>query len=332
MEFENGGCLSRSFHMPKDLVTLFSATAVAAVLAILPGSLSLFGDDPDVAKRCQNQALAPFVPLDAGWRIAATSQAIDKIGFSDPYPKSGRKLDAWTIREPAKTSYGHHYAWVIFGKTSAPGANQQTFAPVVSYQLQLLPNFESPKFLGVKPWGRLIGHYFDPQMSVANEWFPSETKLGIFGATFSTQIAETAQGDREFVRVPTPDSDQRACFSLPIDLADNRTMKDAFGVPREKMPPQAAYEDLGNTEWMIYSRILADAVEISTCETRWNYGTNTPEQIGAISIGVYKFGAPFQVSNLKFRINEIVCFDTQEVPAAWVNISDLDIVRPRATP
>jgi len=318
--------------MPKPLVTLCVSIVLAAVLHLSPLIPILFADDPEVAKRCNNQALAGFVPLDAGWRIAATSQAIDRIIFTDPDPKSERKLDTWTIREPAKSSYGHHNAWVIFGKTSTPEANLQTFAPVVSYQFQLLPNFESPQFLGVKPWGRLIGRYWAPQMSVTNDWFPSETKLGIFGATFSTQIAETTQGDRQFVRVTASDSNQRACFSLPIDLADNRTMKDAFGVPRWKMPPQAAYEDFGNTEWMIYSRIVEDGVEISTCETRWDYPANTSKQIGDISTAMHKFGATVQVSNLKFRINEIVRFDTQEVPAAWVNISDLDIVRSRAKP
>jgi len=42
----------------------------------------------------------------------------------------------------------------------------------------------------------------------------------------------------------------------------------------------------------------------------------------------YNIDDTVQVSNLKFRIVEIVKPDDQVVPAAWINIADIDVVRP----
>ena len=41
----------------------------------------------------------------------------------------------------------------------------------------------------------------------------------------------------------------------------------------------------------------------------------------------YRIGDEVQVSNLRFRVAEIVHWKDQKPATAWVNISDLDVVR-----
>ncbi len=314
--------------MFKTVFVSWGAALLAVVLCLSPGLRKLVADDREVAKRCNNIALAPFVPLDAGARLARTSQAIDRVLFTspDPDPKKTFKLNDWNNAEndSATSNYGKDFARIGFRRMSAENAKVPVLNPCLVSQIQLLPDFE--RFLGVKPWGRLISIYSCSEPP-ENDWFPAGTRVGLFGGTFSTQKAETPEGDREFVRVQKQDENNRPCFSLPIDLAADHTVKDSFGVRPIEMPSHAEYEDFGNTEWMIYSRIVDYGVEISQSEIRWDYATSTQVQTGEVSTERYRVGDMFQVSNLKFRIEEIVRFDNQEVAAAWVNISEIDIVR-----
>lgn len=316
--------------MPKTIMMAFCGASILAILfRMCTGIPTLSADDGEVAKRCHNQALAPFVPLVAGQRIAATSQAIDRIVFIDPDPNFDDRLDGWKYSAATNDplSYGNHSVRVQLTKNSAQDAKSEIMFLGVISTIQLLPDF--PHFRGVKPWGRLIAFDQVSEMSPVNGWFPAETKRGLFGATFSTQKAASRHGDREFVRVPATDPSKLACFSLPIDLVIDRTIKDFFGATQAKMPAHTVYEDFGNTEWLIHCKIDDEgSVGISQCESRWDYGTNTLSQVGEISRQRYKIGDLVQVSNLKFGVEEVVSFNQQAVPSAWVNISAIDIVRP----
>ena len=315
--------------MSKTIKMAFCGASILAVMfRVSSGISTLSADDGQVAKRCHNQALAPFVPLAAGQRIAATSQAIDRIVFTDSDPNSGDRLEGWGHSAAANASlnYGNHSVRVQRKKKSTPTPKKEIMTLNLMSTIQLLPDF--PFFLGVKPWGRLIAFDRGLEMTPVNNWVPAETKRGLFGATFSTQTVESPQGDREFVRVPTTTPNKLASFSLPIDLIADRNINDAFDVPLAKMPPCVVYEDFGNTEWLIYCQIDdEDGVVISQCEMRWDEINDNQKQTGEISRQRYKIGDMVQVSNLKFGIEEIVSFDQQVVPAAWVNISAIDIIR-----
>ncbi len=311
--------------MPRDLIRSGLRGMIAGVIYCL--SLMdiniLSAEDPDPAKCCNNQVFAAFF-LQAPISIAETSQGIDRVLFSKSkfaqiYFKNG------VLADP-KARYGNHAATCTGTENGVIDDEILVMAPQVFFAIDLLP--ELPPMVGRQPRGTLTAIYAGYRMKPVNGWYPEETKFGVFGATFRTQVRNSPASDREFIRLPTEAPDLGAGFSLPIDL-DKNNNADRLSYSREiSMRPCAVYEDFGFTEWIIYSRIVDDEIEISHRQVKKNYDTLTMNGTTELVTQRYGINDTVQVSNLKFRIEEIVKFDDQVVPVAWINIADIDVVRP----
>lgn len=298
-------------------------TLLAVVCGLSIANATLPADETALATRCNNEVFAAFILPEAGHRVALTSQAIDRVLFSQS--KIGQiHWNNPAFAEPT-SRHGNHSGTVTFTMEYPKGGNDEVFTPRVVFAIDLLPKL--PPMVGRTPKGSLVGVYSGFDMTPMNGWFPAETRLGAFGATFLTQKSETPKSDREFIRVPPPVPNVRTSFSLPIDVSKDRTIRDLSGVKRVSMQPYAVYEDFKFTEWLIYSRTIKEGVEISQCQCRWDNETFTLTLNGEISTQRYKIGDMVQVSNLEFRVEEIVEGNQQAVPAAWVNIADIDVVR-----
>ena len=311
--------------MRKDLMRfgLCRVTAVVIFYLSLLDVTTLSAEDPDPAKCCNNQVFAAFF-WQAPVSIAETSQGIDRVLFSRSKFAQIHFKDG-VLPDP-EARYGNHSATSTGTENGVIDDEILVMAPQVFFAIDLLP--ELPPMVGRQPKGTLTAIYAGYRMKPINVWYPEETKLGVFGATFSTQVRKTPASDREFIRVPTKEGDLAAGFSLPIDL-DKNNNADRLSYSREiSMRPCAVYEDFGFTEWILYSRIVDDEIEISHRQVKKNYETLTMTGSTELVTQRYKIDDTVHVSNLKFRIEEIVKIDDQAVPTAWINIADIDVVRP----
>lgn len=287
----------------------------------------LQADEPRIVTT-RNQLFSEFVLPETGQQIAATSQAVTRIEFAgSKFGKLEFEKDATSAPE---TRIGQHASVCIFKMVYTPAINYEgppeVFSPVVSFSIYLLP--ELPSMTGRKPTGRLEAVNMGCNIT-ENGWYPAETRLGAFGATFATQKCETASSDRDFVRwhVPEADRNRRTSFSLPIDLQKH------FDISRYSKSdtftgfPISIYEDFTPDEWVIYCRLHDEGVEIWHGRARWEPSNAEVTMLVRPTSAVYRVGDLVEVSNLRFRIAGIVHFHDQAYPTAWINIYDLDVAR-----
>jgi len=297
---------------------------VAISCVSLLGTTTASAEDPDPAQCCNNQVFASFYwpgPI----AIAVTSQGIDRVLFSgSPFAQIQWKDPA--LSNP-KSRSGNHAAQCTGTEINPPGNGDLVMAPQLYFSIDLLPDL--PPMVERQPRGKLTAIYAGFRMKPINGWYPEETKLGVFGASFSTHVRKTPASDKEFIRLPTDGRESASGFSLPIDLEKIRNARRLDDEGEISMLPCAVYEDFGFTEWIIYSRLVEDGVEISHRQVKRGYDTLALTGNTGLMTQRYKIGATVQVSNLTFRIVEIVKPDDQVVPAAWINIADIDVVRPR---
>jgi len=220
--------------------------AVGVSFVSVFGVTTLLAEDPDPAKCCNNQVFAAFF-WPGGIGIAVSSQGINKVLFSKSKFAEIHFQDG-VLADP-NSRFGNHAATCIFTEINPPGNGDLVMTPQLFFALDLLPQL--PPMVGRQPKGTLTAIYAGYKIRTINGWYPEETKLGLFGATFSTQVSKTPASDGEFIRLPTDGRHSASAFSLPLDLVRKRHPKFLNYSNEISMLPCAVYEDFGFTEWII---------------------------------------------------------------------------------
>jgi hypothetical protein len=278
--------------------------------------------DPKLTTRDKNEVFADFVLPEYSERLATSSQSIDRVIFS------GSKFGKIHLSENAPDAslrHGNHAAIAVVAPQFDRQNGQDQDGPQITFSLQLLPALPSTD--GHVATGRLTAIYNGFDMSPIHGWFPNETMLGVFGATFVTQKRQTGSSERELVRVEGTTPDLRSGFSLPIDVCEFSQVTDTSRGRSFEFLPCSVYEDFAGTHWLIYCHMGDGGVEISQCKTLWEDAPIKHTLLERPLKKLYRIGDDVVVSNMKFRVAEIVEWNTQTPRAAWVNISAIDIVR-----
>ena len=299
-------------------------SVLLTVIQVLSLAVTAYStDDVNHVKRTNNEVFSDFVLPENGQQIALNSQAIESIGFVGS--KFGKLTYSDVVSAGSELRLGGHSAVAISAPKYDADSGQEIPSPQITFMLQLLPTL--PPMIGRVPKGQLSGIYNGFQMTPDNGWFPNEVGLGVFGATFLTGNRQNRAGHRELVRMEGNKKNSRNSFSLPVDVSEFPQITSTSDGRAFEFLSCTIYEDFTPERWLIYCHLHEDCVVIWQCRVNWEDSPMKETLLSVPTMKRYRIGDEVQVSNLRFRVAEIVHWKDQKPATAWVNISDLDVVR-----
>lgn len=246
------------------------------------------------------------------------SQGIQRILFA-----KGRVGELDIKKRPVSEAprLGNHASSCTFEMVYPLDSDDRVFTPRLTFSADMLAVAGGRG--GAHMSGRLVAVYSGFEMTPHNGWFPAAMKIGAFGATFATSRCATPKSDRELIREPIVNTDSIGDFSLPVDVSARRTTSSLKNRTALRMLPYAVYNDSSGEQWMIYSRFLGEAVEISVARVKWDQSSLSVSRRGPVLSGVYYRGNTVCVADLQFEVLDFVEVANQVPPAAWITVSNL---------
>ena len=198
------------------------------------------------------------------------------------------------------------------------------FKPKVASTIRSLP--KPPRQVGKRLLQGSIASSYRAIMIPSHEGqLPKGLKIGLFGATFIA-TGEKVSGRRSLIfhRAEHPDPEnQKALFSLPIDLRRGAKLSDSIGVSSRFLRPTSSFDSFDGKQWWMSCRLVEDSLHIEQCQV--DSRGETVKQMSPVEEFRRQIGDRHSVAEFSFRIIEIIVVTDQQPPLAWLNIGEFSV-------